>query len=317
MNNSLNTPPIHYLDKVIYIASVGYSGSTLLDMILGSQDDITSLGEVALLARYARDRAKCTCGEAVGDCQFWNQVEAELSKQQEKEISLKNFELTPEEVKQSIFRKLPTLTDLSLVLGNQLIWKLAHKFNNRAKLFRQSALNAINVFDIACKVDQTRIIIDSSKYALPLKSLYMELQDKFSVVFLVRDGRAVCKSLMKRQSISMEQAAKKWARYNQNLKLVMSSIPKNQIYNLSYERLCLETETVLKELSDYIGTSDPIKIKPLLKDKFHDIGGNPMRYRRNETEIKYNDNWKSSITEEELRIFEQYAGKINRSLGYD
>jgi hypothetical protein len=308
----------HYkhLEKVAYIASVGYSGSTLLDMILGSQQEITALGEVALLSRYSKENAYCTCGERIKNCRFWNNVENELKSVYGDNFSLDNFELSPEKVKQTIFRKLPTITDLSLVIGNSTIWKLAYTFHHHSRLFRLASLNALDIYEIACKIDQSNIIIDSSKYAIPLKSIYMEIKNKLRVIYLVRDGRAVCKSLMNRQGLTIEQAAKKWARYNQNINLVNMSIPQSQIYHLTYERLCLDTDSVLSDLTSFLGTKEPIKLKPLIKEFFHDIGGNPMRYRRAETAIKYNDDWKSNITNNELEVFERLAGKLNRKLGY-
>ena len=304
------------LQKVIYIASVGYSGSTLLDMLLGSQENITALGEVALLARYANENAKCTCGSPVRECQFWKRIEEKLNYRSEKRIVLSSYNLTPEIVSQTIFRKLPTISDVALILGNKNFWQVACRISKSANGYREASRNAVNLFDTVCESEGTTHIVDSSKYALPLKSLYMELKDKVKVIYLVRDGRAVSKSLMRRQGLSMEQAVKKWVRFNNNIQIINRTIPDEQVYFLSYERLCLETESVFDELTDFLGIIPPIKTRKLNKEEFHDIGGNPMRFDRESIEVKYDDSWREKITEEELEIFNRFGSRMNKKLGY-
>ena len=41
-----------------------------------------------------------------------------------------------------------------------------------------------------------------------------------------------------------------------------------------------------------------------------------MRFRREENEIRIDEKWKNEITAEESVIFEDIAGKMNRSFGY-
>lgn len=66
--------------KVIYIASLGRSGSTVLDLKLSSLDRVISCGEVWRVIKphgggleSVRER-KCTCGESGGSCGFWSTV---------------------------------------------------------------------------------------------------------------------------------------------------------------------------------------------------------------------------------------------------
>lgn len=304
------------MKKVVYIASVGYSGSTLLDMLLGSNDNVTTLGEAYLLSQYAGSDAGCTCGEKVKDCKFWSQVEAEVKNIRGSDTSLADLNLGADGIKQTIFRKLPSLADVSLIAGIQPLWNLASKIDHTSQVFKQSAENAVLTYELASKIDNSEIIVDSSKYALPLKARYMELKEKFRVIFLVRDGRGVSKSLMKRQGLSMADAARKWDRFNFNLNLIMRTIPSKQLYTLKYEDLCNNTEQVLKDLTAFIGADQPLEIKPIIKENHHNIGGNPMRFRRAETEISIDESWKEKITDEELEIFEKIAGKTNRQNGY-
>lgn len=303
-------------EKVVYIASVGYSGSTLLDMLLGAQEDFFSLGEVTLLARYARSGENCTCGNAVSDCDFWRRVENQIQTELGQDVSLKNFDLTPENINQTIFRRLPSLNDIGLILGSSVFWNVLKKIDPQARQYAQASQNTIKIFEVACKLTNNRIVVDSSKYALPLKAQYLDLKKRQKVIFLVRDGRGTCASLMKRKDISMEQAAHRWVRFNKNLKLVMLSMPNDQVYILKYEDLCKDTDHILSELTEFIGVDRPISKTSIIKESYHNIGGNPMRFRREETVIRLDESWKEALDAKDLLVFDKIAGKMNGSLGY-
>ena len=65
--------------RVGFIASLGHSGSTLLDLILGSHPAVVGLGEVGPSAAPAggppADRPpECSCGRTATECDFWGAV---------------------------------------------------------------------------------------------------------------------------------------------------------------------------------------------------------------------------------------------------
>lgn len=60
----------------VFIASLGHSGSTLLDLMLGAHPRLVSLGEVhATLTRFSEPQNPCTCGQAVAGCPIWGPVQ--------------------------------------------------------------------------------------------------------------------------------------------------------------------------------------------------------------------------------------------------
>jgi hypothetical protein len=65
------------LKKIIYIAGLGHSGSTMLDMALGTHPDIVGLGEIYHVFTK-KDLEKtyinstCSCGKKAKDCVFWS-----------------------------------------------------------------------------------------------------------------------------------------------------------------------------------------------------------------------------------------------------
>ncbi len=63
---------------LIYIAGSSYSGSTLMDLVLGSHPGIESLGEAKKIAAVQSSDggapATCNCGDPVSSCAFWQTV---------------------------------------------------------------------------------------------------------------------------------------------------------------------------------------------------------------------------------------------------
>ena len=57
----------------LYIMGRGYSGSTILDILLGGSTRIESVGE--LISGLSQiDRAVCSCGAPIPECPFWREV---------------------------------------------------------------------------------------------------------------------------------------------------------------------------------------------------------------------------------------------------
>jgi hypothetical protein len=59
--------------RIVFIRSVGHSGSTLLDMLISSHPDVVSVGEVVRF--NTAPNTKCTCRRSVWECPFWRAVE--------------------------------------------------------------------------------------------------------------------------------------------------------------------------------------------------------------------------------------------------
>ena len=62
-------------DKMIYISSPSYSGSTLLTILLAEHPGTASIGELKASAFGDLEQYLCSCGERLLDCGFWLELE--------------------------------------------------------------------------------------------------------------------------------------------------------------------------------------------------------------------------------------------------
>src|SRR5438067_3812716 len=60
--------------RVLYIAGLPHSGSTVLARVLGEVDGLFAAGEVYALSERIAYGDRCGCGELLGECPFWTAV---------------------------------------------------------------------------------------------------------------------------------------------------------------------------------------------------------------------------------------------------
>lgn len=64
--------------KIIYIAGVGHSGSTILDMSLSCAENVIGLGEIKTLLDSetieSHLKSYCSCGKLATECEFWKDL---------------------------------------------------------------------------------------------------------------------------------------------------------------------------------------------------------------------------------------------------
>ena len=60
--------------RVLYVAGLAHSGSTVLARVLGEVEGLFAAGEVYALSERISNGDRCGCGAALGDCPFWTSV---------------------------------------------------------------------------------------------------------------------------------------------------------------------------------------------------------------------------------------------------
>jgi hypothetical protein len=322
--------------KLTYILAASHSGSTLLSMLLGSHPQIATVGELKLSSRAMGDieQYRCSCGEFIRACRFWRKVKEGLA------VLAYDFDITD------------AGTDYRAVNSSYARWLLGPLHRGKLlEILRDGALsisptwkkqlpeihrrNAALASSI-CSVTKAEVIVDSSKVALRLKYLLRNPEFDVKVIHLIRDGRAVALTYMdpagfadardpalrgggsggrrEKERLSMAQAAHQWRRSNEEAEHLLRGLDKSQWIEVRYEDLCRDTENTLRRLFEFIGV-DPDKHARDFRTVEYHVVGNGMRLDTT-SEIQLDERWRETLTEQDLRVFDTVAGKMNRRYGY-
>jgi len=302
---------------LVFVAGPGRSGSTLIDLLLNNHPAVQSLGEIHRLNLYARTNPEpCTCGRPVAECPFWRSVEDALRR------DLGCPPSTP------LLRDHEMLLDPSgigaigglvqkalLVQGSGVLYRLLAPFVAAAHL--RSAKNSLQWYDAVRSVTGSPIVVDSTKDPRRLKTLYFADPSRFRCLYMIRDGRAVTASRVRREGCSMDVAAKGWVHYHRRTRLALRGIPREMVCEVRYESLCLEPGDTMAKVLRFLGLPRDDSILELRKTEAHNIGGNPMRFRSSERGIRLDEQWRQQLSSDDLRSFDRIAGPCNRRLGYE
>jgi hypothetical protein len=112
----------------------------------------------------------------------------------------------------------------------------------------------------------------------------------------------------------METAAREWSRIHRECDRMVRKLATNACIRVHYEDLCRDPDATLAKIYDFLGLNvDSSDLQ--FRSSEHHILGNQMRLRSTE-EIRLDEKWKSGLTEKDLEVFEEIAGKSNRFYGY-
>jgi hypothetical protein len=317
MSTVVEAPSTSKLEQFVCIASIGHSGSTLLGMLLDQYPEMTSMGEITNLHKFTSEPdLLCGCGAPVLRCPFWQAVEAELRRKTgDLTLTLGDFS-RPTEPKSTAFRKLPALSELLMILGSPAAWKLGSAISPRAGRERDFGERAVQVYEAIARVRQTPITVNSTGATTQMKAIYLADPKRCRVIHVVRDGRGWTCSMMRREKKAMDFAARLYVRRMWNTEMMMRSIPPRQRLQVKYEEMCLDPSGTLNRISEFLGIETRLNEFTLKKTEFHGVGGNPMRFRYDESTVSLDEKWRRDLSAEELKLFEEIAGDLNRKLGY-
>jgi hypothetical protein len=277
---------------VLYIAGAGRSGSTLLELILGSLPEMFSVGEVRFLLEYLvqGDRI-CGCGQRLNDCSFWRstQIKSSLSSLQLTQLALmaKDYDRT-----------------------RNLLW-LTQNFPAHRQPPQEFLDATLQLYQSIYKANGHRIIVDSSKVPSHLNILSRINQIDLHVLHLVRDGRAVVYSWSKRQKkelgsihkhikMSSPAALKSiavWGVENYFTRVVGTKTAKYT--SLRYEDFVRDPALVLQTALDQLSLGvdlSTLSWPEITVDATHSVGGNPIRFGQKKLKLKADTEWVDKMT---------------------
>lgn len=297
--------------RLVYILGATHSGSTVLAMQLASHPDVCTIGELSGTPYRAEPGYQCSCGAELVRCEFWRSVSAAMAERgfaysaTTAETDVRN---APDRYARRLLRPMHRGRFLELLRDAALALSPAA----RAYLRRQQQLGAALAESILeCSGDA--VLVDSSKLGVQLKYHLRNPCFDVKVVWVVRDGRAVARSLMQNERLSMREAAREWRRFYDEADAILRRLDRSQWRRVRYETFCTDRDGTLRELWRFMDLP-PAPAGDRQPGEQHVLGHNS---RLNASApMKLKEKWRSELSPADLREFEAVAGRTNRLLGY-
>lgn len=298
----------------IFIASLPYSGSTLLSFLLATHPQIAAIGEMTgVIESEDLDEYRCSCGRRINECDFWRAVTAKmLAKGHRFEVahfdtkyelgthprirrlrtgSLRNNQL--EAIRDSIFRLWPGQIEQLRMIGK-----------------RNQAL-----VESVLEVTGESVFLDSSKHHMRIKHQLQYTDLDVRVIHLVRDARGVVNSFLNySRRLTPQAAARLWVSGNKNIDRQLLLLPEDRHIRIRYEDVCRALPETLERLHGFCGVEPGVYVEDF-RSVPHHVVGNKMRLR-NSSEIKLDERWKLELTKGHLSEVAQVAQAMQRVYGY-
>ena len=297
---------------LVFILAPSYSGSTLLAFLLSRHPQIATIGERKATSMGSIAEYQCSCGELILECEFWQSVTA-YCRSRGIDFSVESFD-TELRSNSGLANRLVRTT----VRGEVFEWARTAALKilpgSKAALHR-SIIRNTEIADAVCAIQQKQYFLDSSKTPARLKHFAASGLWHLKVINLHRDGRGVANSNRKHLDTSMRDASATWARDAAEIDRLTHQLRDVPVVTIRYEDLCREPEKVLATITDELGLNRMDLQPQAFKEGNHHILGNSMRLN-SVSEIRFDETWRSELSEQELQDFDAKAGEVNRALGY-
>lgn len=296
---------------IIYILSNTHSGSTLLDMLLGTQPKIWTLGEVQNLPRTLSYLPQpCGCGQPVEECSFWRELLPKIPLN-EGAHPIGYFSAFP--LRSREFR-LDLLKDL--MRGRPTI--------QEKEAFADYARVNSRLFSVIWETLKTREdgemdwIVDASKNANRLYWLEQSQEYDLRVIRLVREVGGFVNSVTRpdheRRMVLL--AARRWLVNNFIFVTLCKRIFKeNRVYCLHYKKLASQPAVVLDEIGKWLGLEFPGGAHEHLRDYInHAISGNRTRWL--DTGVQLDERWKKELPWVDAMLVRSLTVPFSKVMGF-
>lgn len=300
---------------IVFIIGSAHSGSTILDMALGSSPNAFSLGEISQLPKEVEKNTPCVCGEPIRKCPFWLGVNEIMKRRNNIDFMNK-----PDTLQLEHNNKLTSLQKVRKTLGF-----------SRDDLIGS---NSKKLYDAIFEQSQADILIDSRKEFK--RAIYLRPNlSSFRIVFihLIRDVRGVVNSEKKksyqvqlpgttepitlsREPKTLDEILKIWIRGNLKISFFLRTLGLSKRSHLvRYEEFTEKPVEILNKLANWLGLSNIDNMIHFGSVIHHNVHGNPSRFNTKEI-IPHIKKWKIRLTAEELRLINKKAGRINQLYGF-
>jgi hypothetical protein len=288
--------------KVLYVAGLGRSGSTILANTLGQVEGFFSGGELNFIWKHALiENRLCGCGRPARECPFWGPVFDE-------EFGGRNEGLAREMMRLQYSGARTRHIPLMLTEGGRekILARLGKFLDNTGRLYKSIR-----------SVSGSRVVVDTSKEPAYGYALGMVPGIDLRVLHLVRDPRAAAYSWAKkkRQPDSADrefmhqktpaQSAVLWDAWNAAIEALWRESPEKYL-RLRYEDFIADPRASFEAMLKLVGEEGAEL--PLVGERevklgiSHTVSGNPNRFDTGAVELKQDQAWTEKMSPRDQKL---------------
>lgn len=323
------------MGKLIYIYSIGHSGSTLLDLLIGTLPGVFSAGELQGLPWKFSENLKensqiiklnlCSCGKNFYQCTHWSQVINALSEHKGIDLRKNPFKFDIAILNNPVHASHKKIHQKQNSLKKRIYKKIVEKivFSNYNYLLKctqfaykkQLKYNWL-LFDTIEKKLGYNYIVDSSKNLLRLILLYSYRPSDVYLIINRKDYfNFIASNLVKRnnENISKETIIKNSIstilRFERNVELLNTYFKEIPKIETSYEEFAQAPKLVRRKFGEFIGYKSIDDHFQINTNSNHLIGGNPMRFK-GKIDISYED-IENKLSTQDIKLIKSYLKTYN------
>jgi len=288
--------------KVLYVAGLGRSGSTILANTLGQVEGFFSGGELNFIWKHALiENRLCGCGRPARECPFWGPVFDE-------EFGGRNEGLAREMMRLQYSGARTRHIPLMLTEGGRekIRARLGKFLDNTGRLYKSIR-----------SVSGSRVVVDTSKEPAYGYALGMVPGIDLRVLHLVRDPRATAYSWAKKKrqpdSAAREfmhqktpaQSAVLWDAWNAAIEALWRESPEKYL-RLRYEDFIADPRASFEAMLKLVGEEGAEL--PLVGERevklgiSHTVSGNPNRFDTGAVELKQDQAWTEKMSPRDQKL---------------
>ena len=302
--------------RILFVAGLGRSGSTIVANVLGQHERTVSIGElVHLWSRGLKDNELCGCGEPFGQCQFWAAVG---------DLAFGGWYRL--DIDQML--ELQHRVDRNRYVPLMIAPRIAPSY--RRSLDRYAAVLS-RIYLAIREVSGCAVIIDSTKH-VSYAFLLGRLPDvEVKVAHLVRDSQGVAHSWAKtvrRPEVadghdemprySPARTSAKWMVYNAALHGLGAVGTQRML--IRYEDMMAAPREQFRKVLEFAGL-DAGSMDHLGEDwvelsSTHTVAGNPSRFDSGRVPLRLDAAWKHEMGPADRRLVAGLTWPLSRLYGY-
>ena len=289
--------------EIIYILTTNRSGSTLLDQLISSNSNVTSVGELHHLEAYVlEDRALynpdhelvCACGSTVSNCSYWQNAASFMGR------GLDDLQVAlPRTVVNAYLYRIITRWPRLIRAG------LRHCSRGSKSVVK----DRFELTDALAATNNVRYVVDSSKDLRMYLLLAQHRPDDVKLVLLSRDPRAVIHSMVRRGR-TLEWAARSWTAVHEAMEKIEKIAPAS--VRVKYEELCDDPDKTMATIHSFLG----LKHEPFHRARSHHIGGSASKFDAEKRSIALDKRYLSAFSKEEVDLIRKIALPTAQRWGY-